>query len=180
MREPRSGSQILFNHLPEQTVDAAGGIWKVKRWNDPGIESGIDMAALRDELTRAASPWAEEGQDGDFVADLRRQRPLKVKKINKEEGVWCEPFPRLYLCRTCSRLHDRPSGRCECGSKARRGQLPFVGYHDKCGSIKTPYIKKCQTHSQRAVKFPGTASAAGLIFYCPICRDVIQRGFGAA
>jgi hypothetical protein len=164
-------------------MDAAGGIWKVKRWNDPGTESGIDMAALRDELIRAAGPWAEQGQDGDFVADLRRQRPLKVKKINKEEGVWCEPFPRLYLCRTCNRLHDRPSGRCECGSKSRRGQLPFVGYHDKCGSIKTPYVKKCQNHSQRAVKFPGTASAAELVFYCPICpegQNVIQRGFGAA
>ncbi len=180
MRESRSASQILFNHLPEQTVDAAGGIWKVKRWNDPGTETGVDLVALRDELIRAASPLAEKGQDGGFVADLRQQRPLKVKKMNKEEGVWCEPFPRLYLCRTCNRLHDRPSGRCECGSKSRRGQLPFVGYHEKCGSIKTPYVKKCQVHFQRAVRFPGTASAAELIFYCPVCKGVIQRGFGAA
>ncbi len=31
MKEVGSGSQILFGHLPEQTVDAGGGIWKVKR-----------------------------------------------------------------------------------------------------------------------------------------------------
>jgi hypothetical protein len=180
MREPRSASQILFNHLPEQTVDAAGGIWKVKRWNDPGLETGIDLGALREELIRAASAWAESGEDGDFVADLRRQRTLKVKKLNRDEGVWCEPFPRLYLCQACSRLHDGPRVQCQCGSNTRKGQLPFVGYHEKCGSIKTPYVKKCPTHSQRAVKFPGTASAAELIFYCPVCKMTIQRGFGAA
>jgi hypothetical protein len=180
MREPRSASQILFNHLPEQTVDAAGGIWKVKRWNDPGLETGIDLGALREELIRAASAWAESGEDGDFVADLRRQRTLKVKKLNRDEGVWCEPFPRLYLCQACSRLHDGPRVQCQCGSNTRKGQLPFVGYHEKCGSIKTPYVKKCPTHSQRAVKFPGTASAAELIFYCPVCKAIIQRGFGAA
>ena len=98
MREPRSASQILFNHLPEQTVDAAGGIWKVKRWNDPGLETGIDLGALREELIRAASAWAESGEDGDFVADLRRQRTLKVKKLNRDEGVWCEPFPSSPWC----------------------------------------------------------------------------------
>jgi hypothetical protein len=180
MREARSASQILFNHLPEQTVDAAGGIWKVKRWNDPITISGIDLTALRDELIRSASMWAEQGRDGDFVADLRRQKGLKVKSLNREQGVWCERFPRLYLCRTCHRLHDAPAGRCQCGSSSARGQLPFVGYHEACGALKTPYVRKCPTHGQRAVKFPGTASAAELIFYCPVCNQKIDRGFGAA
>lgn len=61
-----------------------------------------------------------------------------------------------------------------------RGQLPFVGYHEACGALKTPYVRKCPTHGQRAVKFPGTASAAELIFYCPVCNQKIDRGFGAA
>lgn len=180
MRESRSGSQILFGHLPEQTVDAAGGIWKVKRWNDTKVESTIDTGALREELIRAASPWRENGQDGGFVDDLYQQRPVRVRSLNKDEGIWCEPFPRLYLCQNCKRLHDDPMGKCECGSRRRRGQLPFVGYHDACGTIKTPYVRKCPKHQQRAVKFPGTASAAELIFYCPVCNDVIHRGFGAA
>lgn len=180
MREYRSGSQILFGHLPEQTIDADGGIWKVKRWNDPKVEAAIDIGALREELIRAASPWGENARDGGFLDDLYQQRPVRVRSLNKDEGVWCEPFPRLYLCQTCKRLHDEPIGRCECGSRRRRGQLPFVGYHEACGSIKTPYVRKCPKHGQRAVRFPGTASAAELIFYCPVCNDVIHRGFGAA
>lgn len=180
MREFRSGSQILFGHLPEQTVDADGGIWKVKRWNNPQPVSAIDTGALREELIRAAYPWKENDQDGGFIDDLYAQRSIRVRTLNREEGIWCEPFPRLYLCQVCKRLHDEPMGHCECGSRRRRGQLPFVGYHDICGTIKTPYVKKCEVHGQRAVRFPGTASAAELIFFCPVCGIIIQRGFGAA
>jgi hypothetical protein len=180
MKEYRSGSQILFGHLPEQTIDAAGGIWKVKRWNDPRAESAIDTNALREELIRAAYPWRETNQDGGFVEDMFQQRPVRVKSLNREEGIWCEPFPRLYLCQRCKRLHDEPLGQCQCGFRRRRGQLPFVGYHDLCGAIKTPYVRKCPKHGQRAVRFPGTASAAELIFYCPVCEEIIHRGFGAA
>ena len=180
MREQRSGSQILFGHLPEQTVDADGGIWKVKRWNDPRTETSIDTTALRDELIRAALPWRDSGQDDGFVDDLFAHRPVRVRSLNRDEGIWCEPFPRLYLCQACKRLHDDRNGRCQCGSTRPRGQLPFVGYHDVCGAVKTPYVRKCPTHGQRAVRFPGSASAAELIFYCPVCQNVIDRGFGAA
>lgn len=180
MREMRSNSQILFGHLPEQTADIAGGIWKVRRWTDAKIENAIDPQALRDELVRAAFPWSQEDQDGGYVADLLRNRPVRVKSLNRERGIWCEQFPRLYLCRRCMRLHDDPTGRCQCGSTARRGQLPFVGYHDECGSLKTPYVRKCPEHGQRAVRLPGTASATELVFYCPVCSRTIHRGFNAA
>jgi len=39
------------------------------------------------------------------------------------------------------RLHDEPLGRCQCGATTRRGQLPFVGFHQACGSLKTPKSK---------------------------------------
>jgi hypothetical protein len=180
MKEMRSNSQILFGHLPEQTVDAAGGIWRVRRWTDARVESAIDPQALREELIRAAFPWSAEGEDGGFVADLLRNRAVRVKSVNTERGIWCEPFPRLYLCRKCMRLHDIPTGKCQCGSTTRRGQLPFVGYHQACGALKTPYVKKCPKHGQRAVRLPGTASATELIFFCPVCNDIIHRGFGAS
>ncbi|WP_160299214.1 hypothetical protein [Sphingomonas sp. SRS2] len=184
MKEFRSGSQILFGHLPEQTVDAGGGIWKVKRWNDPKTVNAIDTGALREELIRAAYPWKEANpsQDGGFVDDLLAHRPVRVHALNREEGVYCEPFPRLFMCQRCKRLHDDAMGKCKCGATARRGQLPFVGYHDACGAIKTPYVAKCPQHKQRAVRFPGTASAAELVFYCPECPPgtFLNRGFGAS
>lgn len=181
MRELRSASQILFGHLPEQTLDADGGIWRVQRWESPTHVSAIDIESLRDELIRAAYPWKETGQDGGFIDDLYRHRSVKVKSLNKQEGLWCEPFPRLYVCQNCKRLHDEAMGRpCQCGSTRRRGQLPFVGFHDACGSIKTPYVKKCPVHGQRAVRAPSSASAAELVFYCPVCEVFLQKGFGAA
>ncbi|GBQ26950.1 hypothetical protein AA0472_2279 [Acetobacter estunensis NRIC 0472] len=184
MREMRSGSQILFGHLPEQTVDADGGIWKVKKWNDPKTVTAIDTGALREELIRAAYPWKEANpsQDGGFVDDLLAHKPVRVHALNREEGLYCEPFPRLFMCQRCKRLHDDAMGRCKCGATGRRGQLPFVGYHEACGAIKTPYVRKCPQHGQRAVRFPGTASAAELVFYCPECPPGthLDRGFGAS
>jgi hypothetical protein len=184
MKEYRSGSQILFGHLPEQTVDAGGGVWKVKRWNDPKAVNAIDTGALREELIRAAYPWKEAtpSQDGGFVDDLLAHRPVRVHALNRDEGVYCEPFPRLFMCQRCKRLHDDAMGKCKCGATGRRGQLPFVGYHEACGAIKTPYVAKCSKHKQRAVRFPGTASAAELVFYCPECPPgtFINRGFGAS
>lgn len=184
MKEFRSASQILFGHLPEQTVDAGGGIWKVKRWNDPKTINAIDISALREELIRAAYPWKEAtpSQDGGFVDDLQAQRPIRVHALNREEGLYCEPFPRLFMCQRCKRLHDDAMGKCKCGATGRRGQLPFVGYHEACGAIKTPYVRKCPQHGQRAVRFPGTASAAELVFYCPECPPgtYLDRGFGAS
>lgn len=181
MKEMRSSSQILFGHLPEQTVDAKGGIWKVRKWNDPKIESAIDPTSLRDELIRAAFPWDDSGKDGGYVADLRSKRTVRVKSLNRDRGVSCDPFPRLYLCNRCKRLHDEPISKCQCGAtNKQRGQLPFVGYHDACGALKTPYVRKCPKHGQRAVRLPGTASATEIVFYCPECNDVIHRGFNAA
>ncbi|AXF00092.1 hypothetical protein CUJ88_01690 [Paraburkholderia hospita] len=58
--------------------------------------------------------------------------------------------------------------------------MPFVGFHELCGAIKTPYVPKCRAHGQRAVRFPGTASAAELVFYCPVCNAFLQQGFAAA
>lgn len=179
MKVLRSASQILFGHLPEQTLDADGGIWKVSKWINPKTVSSIDSVALREELIRSAYAWKETQKDGGFVDDLHAHTAVSVKSLNRDEGVWCQPFPRLYLCQVCSRLHDDSSSKCECGSTRRRGQLPFVGYHDVCGGIKSPWVGKCPVHGQRAMKSPGTASTAELTFYCPVCKVVFQQGFAA-
>jgi len=91
-RDAKQLPDFIWN-LPEQTVDVGGGIWKVRRWTEPKTESAIDPQALREELIRAAFAWSEANQDGGFVADLHRNRPVRVKSLNRERGIWCEHFP---------------------------------------------------------------------------------------
>ncbi|RTL53480.1 MAG: hypothetical protein EKK46_08965 [Rhodocyclaceae bacterium] len=45
--------------------------------------------------------------------------------------------------------------------------------------MKSPWVKKCPIHGQRAVKFPGTASTSELTFYCPVCQAGLQQGLAA-
>jgi hypothetical protein len=177
MKEFRSASQILFGFLPEQTVDLKGMVWKVKEWVEPYGRS-IEQESLRQELVRAAAPWDIAGKDGKYVDNLRQGYAVRVLALNKELGVKVEKFPRLWVCKGCDRLYqgNEPS-RCICNS-LRFGQLPFVGYHDECGGIRSPYITSCSTHKQVKIIFPGTARAEEIRFVCPVCSKVLQKGFG--
>jgi hypothetical protein len=66
MRVERSCTQILFGHLPHQTVDIKGRVWKVIEWVKPH-RLEIDQETLRRALERQASAWERTGQDGNFV-----------------------------------------------------------------------------------------------------------------
>jgi hypothetical protein len=135
MKEYRSASQILFGFLPEQTADLKGMVWKVKEWVEPYGRS-IEQESLRQEVARAAAPWAAAGKDGKYVENLRQGYTIRVLALNKELGIKVEKFPKLWVCKSCDRLHQggEPT-RCICGS-TRFGQLPFVGYHDECGGLR--------------------------------------------
>lgn len=178
MREQRSATQILFGFLPEQTVDLKGGVWKVKEWRTPTLRTEVDAESLRRELIRQAMPWYNTGKDGQFVENLRRGWGVKVYSVDKSNGVKVEPFPKLWMCKSCRRLHRSADARCQCGSPGRFGQLPFVGFHDKCGNLKAPWIKRCPDHQQVRVNWPGTASSTEILFDCPVCRKRLQKGFG--
>lgn len=67
----RSASQIMFGHLPEQTVDIEGGIWKVSRWRFPRVESAIDLDALQEAVLVAARDWSAIARDGGLGEKLR-------------------------------------------------------------------------------------------------------------
>jgi len=175
MREFRSGSQILFGYLPEQTVDLAGRVWKVRNWVQP-VPVAVDETTLRDELVRQASAWERNGNDGDFVRDLRRGVSLQVLTLNYKAGVHVQSYPNVWLCKACFRAeswNDRP---CRCGSR-RWGQFHFVGYHD-CGLLREPWLTRCQQHDQVRIRFPGTTSAADIVLECPVCGLLLRRGLG--
>lgn len=178
MRESRSASQILFGFLPEQTVDLRGGVWKVKDWRHPKVRSEIDSAALRREIIRQATPWRLAGMDAGYVEHLHAGAEIKVLTLDENNGVEVEPFPRSWICKACKRIHETPDATCPCGVKGQKGQLFFVGYHDKCGALRAPWIPKCPDHKQVRVVFPGTSSATEIRFECPVCGREIRRGFG--
>lgn len=177
MKETRSASQILFGYLPEQTVDLRNGIWKVKDWRHPKVRSEVDAASLKRAIVRQANLWRAKEMDGGFVAHLESGAPITVLTLDENNGVEVEPFPKWWICKQCKRMFDTVDAICPCGSKGQKGQQFIVGYHDKCGNIRAPWIPKCQEHKQVRICFPGTSSAREIRFECPVCNKVIQQGF---
>lgn len=176
MRELRSGSQILFGFLPEQTVDLQGRIWKVKDWPNALVEA-VDPSFLRRELIQQARPWEAAGTDGGYVAHLRQNREVRVLALNKDNGVRVVPFPDFWMCKRCRRVKTGELSKCKCGS-AQFGQLPFVAFHDACGGIRSPWIPPCPQHKDLQVVLPGTAKAHEIKFVCPDCGADLRSGFG--
>lgn len=177
MKEHRSASQISFGFLPEQTVDLKGKVWKVKEWSDARPRS-VQVDSLRQELEHQVGPWAATGKDSKYFEHLKASYAVRLLSLNRESGVRVERFPQSWICKSCNRLYQssEPSV-CKCGQK-RFGQLPFVGYHDECGTVRTPYIKPCPQHGQLKCVLPGTARAEEIRFSCPVCNRELQKGFG--
>ena len=176
MKDSRSASQILFGLLPEQTLDARGGVWKVRSWNTQSVHD-VDIDELRRELARCAAPWESRGTDGGFVAALRQGRPVRVETLDRQDGVRVDPFPRTWRCKRCGRLHSVPRKRCECGSAGPHGQLPFVLFHDACGAVRAPSYPRCAQHDQVRMELPGTTNLGEIRLSCPVCRRDLGKGF---
>ena len=138
MRELRSPNQILFSHLPAQTVDLKGRVWRVDRWKNP-IPLPVDQEAVRRRLLGAVEIWRANGQDNNLAAALHQQRPIEVVGVNAEEGVKVDTFPDLWRCQNCRRVHWQP-GRCVCGSSSW-AQLHFVAFHE-CGWSEAPTVPR--------------------------------------
>jgi len=175
MRESRSSSQILFSLLPQQTVDLKGRIWRVDEWLDP-IPLAVDVSAIRKRLVSAIDPWTKANNDAGATAELYAGHSIDVVGLNKNRGVHVEAWPNTWICTDCRRLGTSRTATCRCGKK-RWGQLHFVGYHD-CGHLAEPWIPRCQTHGEVAVRTPGSSNVNDLVFYCPVCKQTVQRGLG--
>lgn len=170
MAEKRSLSQIQFGYLPRQTVDVSGGIWLVHDWPGASTTRNIDERSLKRELCRLAAPWAVANKDGGFYIDLNRKKAsVVVKTLNRDRGVHLKPFPEIWYCKSCFRVHDRPDGHCKCKS-TRRGQLQFVAYSEVTGELREPSIRRCAQHGEARIHLPGTATGSEVRFDCPVCQ----------
>jgi hypothetical protein len=177
MKEFRSATQILFGFLPEQTADLDGRIWKVTEWRHPKREN-IDTGALVRELLKQIRPWEAAKTDSNFAKYLRQGHDVAVYSLDTRNGVNTEMFPQVWVCRTasCSRVYFKSVETCKCGSR-RFGQLPFVGYHE-CGALRAPYVRSCPTHRDLKIELPGTTALSEIVFKCPECNIVVQKGLG--
>lgn len=174
----RSASQVMFGYLPEQTVDIEGGVWKVQKWRRPHLERAVDTNVLRDAVLNLAQEWSRLGRDQDYASKLRSgRRQLNVLSLDRANGVEAAPFPRIWICSECRRVHRNIMASCPCGKKARKASLQFVSYCRNCGDVDEPPILRCSAHNEVAIRFPGSMSATDIIQYCPTCDSRLRSGF---
>lgn len=174
----RSASQIMFGHLPEQTVDINRGIWKITHWRDARRERGIDVQALTAEVLAQSKPWSDRGRDSGLASRLSTgRRRLEVLSLSRDRGIDAEPFPKLWVCPQCNRVHRKGAGNCSCGAQGSRNQIHFVCYCQDCGHLAEPPITQCPTHRETRIRFPGTMSADRIVQDCPSCNRELRRGF---
>lgn len=165
--DTRSKNQVLFNVLPEQTVDLKSRIWKVKEWIEPEPVD-VDMERLRQHLLGEIRGWHETGRDNGMAEWLWKGYPLEVRSLDTDRGVRVERFPNWYECRSCHVVGSDDDKRCPNCGKKQWGQMHFVGYHE-CGQIFEPRVTSCPTHKLMKVISPGTAKAGQIRFACPRC-----------
>ncbi len=171
MKDKRSGTQVLYGFLPEQTADLQGGIWKTIEWKDP-IKVDVDEAVIRRRFEEELCGWTRDA--GTIQA--ARVLDLEIVRINTSRGVRVERFPNVYICRHCRRVDDRFDRNCVCGQK-RWEQTHFVGYHE-CGRLEQPVIPRCPQHHQVRMEVQPTIDASKIRFICPVCSRQLRQGFG--
>lgn len=171
----RSASQVLRTFLPQQTADLGGGIYRVTEWSGANPLT-VDDSSLRRRLVRELYRWESEGRDAGFADDLRNGRRLEVVEVDETRGVAVERYPRVWLCPTCKRIGKDPARSCRCGNK-RWGQLQFLGFHE-CGYVGEPWIKRCPSHDDVALRSPKSSRLEDLRFQCPTCQFETQKGLG--
>jgi hypothetical protein len=174
VRETRSPSQILFSHLPAQTIDAKSKIWKVREWTHP-IALRVDTDGVRQRLISVIDPWRAQGTDDGLTSRLYGGWPVEVMGVNSDLGVAVDPWPNVWRCQSCRRV-TYGRNHCICGADSW-AQLHFVAFHE-CGYLGEPMIPKCPEHNQARISHTSSNSVRDLQFSCPVCNRSLQGGLG--
>ncbi|MFF0775889.1 hypothetical protein ACFYUK_43855 [Nonomuraea wenchangensis] len=175
MKDQRSGSQILYGFLPEQTADLRGGIWKTVEWKNPHTVD-VEESIIRRRLTEELRGWEAGGLDPSVAKSLYSGGQIEVVTVNHYQGVKVERFPEVWICRACRRLETGKPKKCKAGHDKWQ-QLHFVGYHE-CGRLEAPLIRRCKVHNDVRMQYQSSMDATRIIFDCPDCGVVVQRGLG--
>lgn len=175
MKDQRSGSQILWGFLPEQTSDLRGGIYKTTEWKNP-VPIDVEDSIIRRRLIQEMEGWVAMGGDQSMVRQLYAGTPIEVVSVNRDQGVRVDRFPLVWVCSTCRRVERGRPKRCAGGHTDLR-QLHFVGYHE-CGRVVEPSIPQCKVHNQVRMPYQASMDASKIVFDCPVCHTQLQKGLG--
>jgi hypothetical protein len=176
MKDNRSGSQVLYGFLPQQTGDLRGGIYRTVEWKEPR-RVDVDDILIRRRLIEQVTGWALRGDDSGIARGLHAGHPIEVVEVNPDRGVRVERFPNVYICRACRVVEDRRDRECAVCKGKNWDQLHFVGYHE-CGILEAPSIPRCPTHHLCRMPYQKSMEATRITFICPICQKQTRQGMG--
>lgn len=177
----RGLGQVLFNYLPDATLDYDRGscICKVAEVRVAAID-GIDTRRILDEIRTYVGRW------GDRVRGLPDTRRQELFLFGTPEEVIFNVYPLVFECRNCRAAASFPNEqqflarsrnpRCRwCGGKLT--QLYHVLVHE-CGNLKSLWVPQCNRHGGKASRvkldFRDSQKARDFRWVCMDCGSELR------
>ena len=183
----RGLGQVLFNYLPEATLDYERGscICKVAEVRiSTESAQGIDRMRILDDIRDYVARW-------DDHSDLKMEHTRRpgLFAFGEPENILFNIYPLVFECRKCRAafsfqsevdfLKNQRNYKCRwCGG--RLGQLYHVLVH-QCGDMKQLWVPRCEnpihTDKETPVKldFRGSQKAMDFRWKCMACGVAINR-----
>ena len=183
----RGLGQVLFNYLPEATLDYERGscICKVAevRINTERAQD-IDRKRILDDIRDYVARW-----NGNSDLKLEHTKREGLFAFGEPEQVLFNIYPLVFECRKCRAafsyhnekafLNDPHNYKCAwCGG--RLGQIYHVLVH-QCGEMKQLWVPSCDNpiHKGQATRvkldFRGSQKAMDFRWVCMKCKGAIDR-----
>lgn len=177
----RGLGQVLFNYLPDATLDYDRGscICKVAEVRLSGIER-IDSRRILDEIQAYVSRW------GDRVRGLPDIRRPDLFVFGTPEEVIFNVYPLVFECRNCRAAVSFPNEQ-QFLAQVRNRSCRWCGggliqiYHvlvHECGNLKSLWVPRCGNHrgspSRVVLDFRSSQKARDFRWVCRDCGSELR------
>lgn len=177
----RGLGQVLFNYLPDATLDYDRGscICKVAEVRIVQQE-GIDTKRILEKIREYVSRWE------DRVRGLPDTRRPELFAFGKPEEVIFNIYPLVFECRKCRaavsfnderQFLSRPGNRLCRWCSGTLVQIYHVLVHE-CGNLKSLWVPKCENHgnelSRVILDFRGSQKARDFRWACLDCGSELR------
>lgn len=183
----RGLGQILFNYLPEATLDYERGscICKVAEVRiNQEMETRIDQKKILEDIRNYVSRWGDN-------SDLKIEHTFRpaLFAFGEPDNILFNIYPLAFECRNCRAafsykdendfLKDKRNYKCRwCGG--RLGQFYHVLVH-QCGEMRSLWVPKCDNPIHKGQQTPvqldfrGSQKAMDFRWRCMNCGSAINR-----